>query len=96
MILDLGLLLLILCRLLNSVSLAGSDNLLVGVECKGKHSNVILTTQSKNTLYYVCVTRFGYNVSIVVNQFPWHFVNPRTDYKVAWTSVKRDSSSQFL
>jgi hypothetical protein len=48
-VLFLILLLLILCRLLNSISLGGSDNLLVGVKCEGKHRNVILSTQSKST-----------------------------------------------
>src|SRR5712692_4334286 len=36
--------------LLNSISIAGSDNLLVEVEYKGKQSNVILTTQGESTL----------------------------------------------
>jgi uncharacterized protein DUF6293 len=36
--------------LLNSISIAGSDNPLVEVEYKGKQSNVILTTQGESTL----------------------------------------------
>lgn len=36
--------------LLYSISIAGSDNLLVGVEYKGKQSNIILTTQGESTL----------------------------------------------
>ena len=36
--------------LLNSMSIAGSDNPLVEVEYKGKQSNVILTTQGESTL----------------------------------------------
>jgi hypothetical protein len=36
--------------LLNSISVAGSDNPLVEVEYKGKQSNVILTTQGESTL----------------------------------------------
>ena len=36
--------------LLNSISIAGSDNPLVEVEYKGKRSNVILTTQGESTL----------------------------------------------
>jgi uncharacterized protein DUF6293 len=36
--------------LLNSISLAGSDNPLVEVEYKGKQSSVILTTQGESTL----------------------------------------------
>jgi hypothetical protein len=36
--------------LLNSISIAGSDNPLVEVEYKGKQSNVILTTQAESTL----------------------------------------------
>jgi len=35
--------------LLNSISIAGSDNPLVEVEYKGKQSNVILTTQGEST-----------------------------------------------
>ena len=37
--------------LLNSISIAGSDNPLVEVEYKGKQSNVILTTQGESTLH---------------------------------------------
>ena len=36
--------------LLNSISIAGSDNPLVEVEYKGRQSNVILTTQGESTL----------------------------------------------
>jgi hypothetical protein len=36
--------------LLNSISIAGSDNPLVEVEYKGKQSNVLLTTQGVSTL----------------------------------------------
>ena len=36
--------------LLNSISIAGSDNPLVEVEYKGKQSNVVLTTQGESTL----------------------------------------------
>jgi hypothetical protein len=36
--------------LLNSISIAGSDNPLVEVEYKGKQSNIILTTQGESTL----------------------------------------------
>ena len=36
--------------LLNSISIAGSDNPLVEVEYKGKQSNVIFTTQGESTL----------------------------------------------
>ena len=36
--------------LLNSISIAGSDNPLVEVEYKGKQSNVSLTTQGESTL----------------------------------------------
>jgi len=36
--------------LLNSISIAGSDNPLVEVEYRGKQSNVILTTQGESTL----------------------------------------------
>ena len=36
--------------LLNSISIAGSDNPLLEVEYKGKQSNVILTTQGESTL----------------------------------------------
>jgi uncharacterized protein DUF6293 len=36
--------------LINSISIAGSDNPLVEVEYKGKQSNVILTTQGESTL----------------------------------------------
>jgi len=36
--------------LLNSISVAGSDNPLLEVEYKGKQSNVILTTQGESTL----------------------------------------------
>ncbi len=36
--------------LLNSISIAGSDNPLVQVEYKGKQSNVILPTQGGSTL----------------------------------------------
>ena len=36
--------------LLNSISIAGSDNPLVEVEYKGKQSDVILTTQGESTL----------------------------------------------
>lgn len=36
--------------LLNSISIAGSDNPLVEVEYKGKQSNVILTTQGESAL----------------------------------------------
>jgi hypothetical protein len=36
--------------LLNSISIAGSDNPLVEVEYKGKQSNVILTIQGESTL----------------------------------------------
>src|SRR5207249_2436673 len=36
--------------LLNSISIAGSDNPLVEVEYKGEQSNVILTTQGESTL----------------------------------------------
>jgi hypothetical protein len=36
--------------LLNSISIAGSDNPLVEVEYKGKQSNVILTPQGESTL----------------------------------------------
>ena len=36
--------------LLNSITIAGSDNPLVEVEYKAKHSNVILTTQGESTL----------------------------------------------
>jgi len=36
--------------LLNSISIADSDNPLVEVEYKGKQSNVILTTQGESTL----------------------------------------------
>jgi len=36
--------------LLNSISIAGSDNPLVEVEYKGKQSNVTLTTQGESTL----------------------------------------------
>jgi type I restriction enzyme R subunit len=36
--------------LLNSISIAGSDNPLVEVEYKGKQSNVALTTQGEGTL----------------------------------------------
>ena len=39
-----------LIGLLNSISIAGSDNPLVEVEYKGKQSNVILATQGKGTL----------------------------------------------
>jgi hypothetical protein len=36
--------------LVHSISIASSDNPLVEVEYKGKHSNVILTTQEESTL----------------------------------------------
>jgi len=36
--------------LLNSISIADSDNPLAEVEYKGKQSNVILTTQGESTL----------------------------------------------
>ena len=36
--------------LVHSISIASSDNPLVEVEYKGKHSNLILTTQEESTL----------------------------------------------
>ena len=38
--------------LLNSISIAGSDNPLVEVECKGKQSNVIFTTEGKSNVIF--------------------------------------------
>jgi hypothetical protein len=62
-VLLLNLLLLILCRLLNSVSLAGSDNLLVGVECKGEYSMLFLLPRVKYIEKYLQLVHLITNLS---------------------------------